>query len=253
MRKLTLEQIKSIPWNSKYLNAADVPFEPKAEDVKNLLEVPFMKRSQALILFYCWNEVIDMITGDNCNILDTACGRGQIAQVLHYYGHEVCACDIEDNFNADTEIKFIKSDLNESFPYEDNIFDYVINCTALHYLKDTEHYFRECRRVLKHNGNVVFTIPNIESLGNRLYFLKTGILSEYSSAVLSRRNFIYPAYLYALLEELNFKVTDIKGVIPVATKKIKMVNFIFGKKFFGNKNYYIKYSPILVIKARLIK
>ncbi|MDD5362904.1 MAG: class I SAM-dependent methyltransferase [Ignavibacteria bacterium] len=250
---MTLEQIKSIPWNSKYLDAGEVPFEPKPEDVKNLLEIPFMKRDKNLVLFYCWNEIIDMITGSDCRVLDTACGRGQVAQVLHYYGHEVSACDIDNIFNADSGIKFIKSDLNDRFPYEDNIFDYVINCTALHYLKDTEHYFKECRRVLKHNGDVVFTIPNIESLGNRLYFLKTGILSEYSSAVLSRRNFIYPAYLYALLEELNFKVTDVKGVVPIATKKIKTVNLILGKTLFGDKNEYIKYSPILVIKARLSK
>ncbi|MCE1166119.1 MAG: hypothetical protein LWX07_12040, partial [Bacteroidetes bacterium] len=96
----------------------------------------------------------------------------------------------------------------------------------------------------------VFSIPNIESYGNRLYFLKRGKIPEYSSAVLSRKNFIYPDYLFALLEELHFRVTDIRGVVPVKSGKISLVNFFLGNKIFNEKNDYIKYSPILVIKAK---
>lgn len=253
MRRLTTEQIESIPWNSKYVKGEGVPREPLSSEVKSLLEIPFVKRNSEYALFYCWNEIIEMIPESKSKILDTACGRGQIAQVLHYYGHEMHACDKEEIFGGSNEIIFRKTDLNERFPYDDSVFDYVLNSTALHYLKDIEHYFTESKRILKPGGYAVFSIPNIGSYSNRFNFLKTGRIPEYSSSILNRRSFIYPDYLFKLLESMNFTVEEIRGVVPNISIKIRLIDFFFGRIICGDKSDYEKYSPILVIKVKVKK
>ena len=171
---------------------------------------------------------------------------------MYLKGNDVSACDVEDYFGADKNIKFSIADLNKTFPYNDNEFDYIINSTSLHYLNNSEHFFSECSRVLKKSGYIVFSIPNIQTIGSRLYFLKTGKFSEYSSAVLKRRNFLYPDYIFELLENLNFSIVSIQGVVPVFSLKIKIADLFLYKYFFKEKNLYKKYSSILVIKAKKV-
>jgi hypothetical protein len=99
------------------------------------------------------------------------------------------------------------------------------------------------------DGRVIFSMPNIANLAERYYFLKTGKISEYSSAVLSRKNFLYPDYIFELLAHKGFQILSIKGVVPLIDIKIKIFNLIFGKWMFGKTKNEIKYSPTLVIEA----
>ena len=253
MDSLSLEQLKSIPWNCKYLPEGSYPPEPPVELIKEYCKTPFPKRNPEYSLFYTWFEIIKLVDDKSPkNILDAACGRGQISQTLYLKGNDVSACDVEDYFGADKNIKFSIADLNKTFPYNDNEFDYIINSTSLHYLNNSEHFFSECSRVLKKSGYIVFSIPNIQTIGSRLYFLKTGKFSEYSSAVLKRRNFLYPDYIFELLGNLNFSIEDIQGVVPVISLKIKIADLFLNKYFFKEKNLYKKYSSILVIKAKKV-
>lgn len=254
MDKLSLEQLKQIPWINKYITGPDIPCEPAPEDIPIIINIPFLKRDSKFGLFYTWLEIIRLVGYERpMKILDAACGRGQICQILHYYGHDVTGSDIENHFCADNDIQFVQADLDKSFPFPDNNFDIVINSTALHYLKSSEHFFCETKRILKNGGNVIFSIPNITSLGGRYYFLKTGKISEFSSAILDRKNFIYPDYVFELLKRLNFDIIEITGTVPIINLKIKFFDLIFGKFIFNLKNPINKYSSILVINAKINK
>lgn len=253
MKNLSIEQLESIPWNKKYNKDGEYPPEPELSEIVKLLDVPFLKRDINYGLFYCWNEIIDLVEGNQNKVLDTACGNGQISQVLHLYGNNVFACDIEDCFTADEEIKFTKTDLNKVFPYNENEFDYIINSTSLHYLNESSHYFAECKRILKKNGYLIFSLPNIQAIGNRLYFLRTGNFPEYSNAILSRKNFLYPDYIFELLLHLGFEVIEIRGAVPIKSFKIFLLNMFLKKSFFIKKDLLKDYSAILIIKAQINK
>jgi len=251
MDNLSIKQLELIPWNKKYISGPEVPPEPDPEEIPILIKLPFMKRDSKYLLFYTWLEIIRMVGSSEkkMKILDAACGRGQICQVLYFYGHDVTGADVMSYFGADKNIKFIQCDLNETFPFETNTFDIVINSTALHYLNSTEHFFSEAKRILKTGGRIIFSIPNISNLSGRYYFFKTGRISEYSSAILARKNFLYPDYVFELLTSKGFGIRSIKGVAPLINYKIRLFNLILGKWMFGNAGNELKYSPVLIIEA----
>jgi SAM-dependent methyltransferase len=250
MDHLSIDQLKQVPWNTRFIVGPEVPPEPSPQKIPEMIKIPFIKRDTQFSLFYTWLEIIKLV-GPNKpkKILDAACGRGQIAQILKFYGHEVIGTDIADFFGADKNIPFVQTDLDLDFPFSDNSFDVVINSTALHYLKSSEHFFNESKRVLKKGGRLIFSIPNIANMAGRYYFMKTGKISEFSSAVLSRRNFLYPDYVFELLASTGFNILSIRGVAPLINNKIKFFNLIFGKWMFGKAENEIKYSSTLVIEA----
>jgi SAM-dependent methyltransferase len=254
MKTLTKDQLEAIPWNKKYITGPDVPPEPDIEDMPRLIEVPFIQRDSKYVLFYIWLEIIRLV-GINkpLKILDAACGRGQIVQILKFYGHDVTGADIADCFCADKNIPFVQTDLDETFPFPDNSFDVVINSTALHYLKSSEHFFSETKRVLKPNGRIIFSISNISNLGGRYCFFRTGKITEYSSSILTRRNFLYPDYIFELIKSLGFIVENITGNVPILNLKIKLFDFLFGKFLFKTSDPINKYSNAFIISALLKK
>lgn len=254
MKTLTKDQLEAIPWNKKYITGPDVPTEPDIEDIPQLIEVPFIERDYKFILFYIWLEIVSLVgIKKPLKILDAACGRGQIVQILKFYGHDVTGADISDCFCADKNIPFVQTDLDNNFPFPDNSFDVVINSTALHYLKSSEHFFSETKRVLKQNGKVIFSIPNISNLGGRYFFLRTGKITEYSSSILTRKNFLYPDYIFELIKSLGFSIEVISGNLPFLNFKIKLFDLLFGKLLFKTSDPVIKYSNALIISAIIKK
>ena len=251
MDHLSIEQLKQIPWNKKYVSGSDVPPEPESEEVPGLLKIPFMKRDSCYLQFYTWHEIIKLVGIKPLKVLDAACGRGQICQILKFYDHDITGADIEDCFSADADIPFMQANLDLDFPFADKSFDVVINSTALLYLKSSEHFFIETKRILKPAGRIIFSITNIGNIGFRYYFLKTGEFSDYSNDILSRKNFLYPDYIFKLLDSLGFKVNTIVPTAPIVNFKLKIVDFFLGKILFsGSKNNRKwKYSNSLIIEA----
>lgn len=227
MKNLSIEQLESVPWISKYIESG--PPEPAANEIKTFIQKEFIKRDSRYSLFYAWLEIINLANDSSTKlkILDACCGRGQISHILQLYGHRVFACDIDNCFCSDLQIDFIQADLNKTFPYEDGQFDIVINSTALHYLISTEHFLRESYRILKPGGRVIFSIPNIANIPARINFFRRGSLSEYGHN-LERKNFVYPQYLFALLTNIGFKIESLKAASPSTNKCIyKLLYYLF--------------------------
>ncbi|MGA2408325.1 MAG: class I SAM-dependent methyltransferase [Bacteroidales bacterium] len=254
MDHLNIDQLKQVPWNSRFISGPEVPPEPLPQKIPDMIKVPFMKRDRQFSLFYTWLEIVRLV-GNNgpLKILDAACGRGQIVQILKFYGHDVTGADIVDCFCADKTIPFVQTDLDQTFPFPDNSFDAVINSTALHYLKSSEDFFSETKRVLKPNGRIIFSISNISNLGGRYYFFRTGKITEYSSSILTRKNFLYPHYIFELLKSLGFTVENISGNVPISNFRIKLFALFFGKFLFKSSDPVIKYSNAFIISAILNK
>jgi len=117
----------------------------------------------------------------NKKILDVGCGVGSLSFYLAKNGANVIGIDLSKK-----SIEFCKKEahkkeltigfkeMNAQIPdFEDESFDIIVGSRVVHHLPDIELFFKECRRILKHKGYIVFIEPlkkNIIVELNRKFF-----------------------------------------------------------------------------------
>ena len=107
-------------------------------------------------------------------VLDAPAGSGAMSRRLKNIGFNVLAIDINpDTFKA-SEVDFMKVDLNKDLPFPDNFFDYIVCIEGIEHLENHFHLLREFKRILKKNGKLVLTTPNILNIHYRLRYLFLG-------------------------------------------------------------------------------
>lgn len=107
-------------------------------------------------------------------ILDAPAGTGVISQQLREAGFEVYAADIAPELFKLPDVHCKKADLNFNLPYEDEYFDCILNSNGIEHLEDQYNFIRECYRILKPNGKLIVTTPNILNLKARVAYLLLG-------------------------------------------------------------------------------
>jgi len=95
-------------------------------------------------------------------LLDLACSDGKrTARWVENVGtHDVTGVDIKD---WDVPFKFVKTNLDEGLPFEDETFDVVIAQDIIEHVRDTDLFVSEIYRVLKSGGYTVIGTPNLSS------------------------------------------------------------------------------------------
>ncbi len=99
-------------------------------------------------------------------LLDIGYSKGSFADLLVEKGWKCTGLDL--NKHTDTKIKTIQCDLNFSFPVESETFDAVTAGEVIEHMIDQSAFLQECRRVLKRDGFIVITTPNLSFSVNRL-------------------------------------------------------------------------------------
>lgn len=103
--------------------------------------------------------------------LEPGCGRGEFLHEFKKLGLNTFACDLSKE--ACLDYKDQRVDLvnieNETLPYSDNFFDFIYTKSVLEHLHSPVHFLKECFRVLKPGGRVVFLVPDWES-NYKIYF-----------------------------------------------------------------------------------
>lgn len=111
-------------------------------------------------------------------ILDFGCGQGAFSQRLTDAGMIVDACDIDtDQIKAAVRNK-IRLDLNKP-DITDSIslkYDMVIALEIIEHLHNPWKYIEDCLSILKENGIIVLSTPNISNFASRLRFFMRGSL-----------------------------------------------------------------------------
>lgn len=101
-------------------------------------------------------------------VLDMGCGPGEFSIILAGEGHNVTGIDITEamldearvnanKYNVDLELKCMDV---RNLDFEDNTFDLIISRNVTWNLKDPESTFKECKRVLKDNGKIIYFDAN---------------------------------------------------------------------------------------------
>jgi len=122
-------------------------------------------------------KVIQLISSETTgSLLDVGCGDGTTAYCLkRILNLEVTGIDCDSIFLKRAENKGIKTvSLNletDIFPFPDETFSHVTFIEVIEHLAKPEHCLSEIARVLKPEGELILTTPNLVGLGNRISIL----------------------------------------------------------------------------------
>lgn len=112
-------------------------------------------------------------------VLEVSCGSGTILKKLQTDGHIVKGTNytkysgFQDSLDVDLGVDILKG-----LPYEDGAYDCVILHDVIEHLSDHAKAVRELARVVKENGYVAVSTPNIMKINSRLTFFLTGFFKS---------------------------------------------------------------------------
>lgn len=107
-------------------------------------------------------------------VLDIPAGTGIKAIPLREAGIEIYSADIyTDRFQIKDE-KCEKADMNLALPYPNGFFDGIWCAEGIEHIENQFSFIRECFRILKPNGKLIITTPNLLYLSARIFYLLTG-------------------------------------------------------------------------------
>jgi len=103
-------------------------------------------------------------------VLDLGCGNGLLLAELKKI-HKADYHGIDVFINSKTFFKYKRADINIKFPYNRNMFDCVILGEVIEHVPNPDHVLSEIYRVLKKNGYLIISTPNLVSWANRILIL----------------------------------------------------------------------------------
>jgi len=167
-------------------------------------------------------------------VLDIGAGSGHFSRQILQVGHDVTALDIKAEEFKTIEIPFIKHNLNESgdIPVEAESFGVCVCVEIVEHIENYYDFVRKCHKVLKRDGMLIITTPNILNLTSRMNFLLTGFYSMFGPQ-------------YEVLENGKYFRPQ-AHISPVSYWQIRHALYVNGFKISGVLTDRYKKSSILL-------
>jgi len=164
---------------------------------------------------------------DGLNILDCGVSSGGVTDILSKEGANCFGIDF--NPRKIEGARIIQADLNEGIPELGIKFDIIFAGEVIEHLLDDGKFISDCFMVLKSEGILIVTVPNLVSFLNRfLMFFGSMPLTAYAAAP-----FHYHIYnrnkLKILIKEQGFKILKVtSSYLPLnLLTKIPIIGRIF--------------------------
>ena len=146
-------------------------------------------------------------------IVDLGAGQGAFSEMLAGLGHDVLAVDSDpDNWRVPgIEVRNIDLDTEFAGAVGDGAFDAAVAIEILEHVENPFSFVRQCARILKDDGILFLTTPNVEAVNSRLIFLYTGRLKHFSAWETVRPAHITPIFrwkLQMILDEAGFELIE---------------------------------------------
>ncbi|OGW29176.1 MAG: hypothetical protein A2X59_08165 [Nitrospirae bacterium GWC2_42_7] len=208
----------------------------------------------AVLLALFRNKIISRqrwgLVGKKGTLLDVGCGNGSFILGIHNdwlldgkikgVGTDIDSAAVDEAKNNEIDASIADSG---TLPYQDRSFDIITMKHSLEHMHNPLKTLREAWRVTKDGGYIIIEVPNIESLGPRLFRDKW-------SAIDAPRHLYHfnPATLSLLVSKAGFDIEDIykwKGsykrdlTLKNLNKEWEKRNFSRLQKILLNKAYSI--------------
>ena len=123
---------------------------------------------------YIINLIGNFLEGQG-KILDIGCGMGILASdIKERYNSEVYGIDINGTavkYAVKAGIQAKVGDIEKRLPYASKSFDVVLIIQVIEHVLGTDDLILEAKRVLKKNGLLIISTPNLSNWFNRIIFL----------------------------------------------------------------------------------
>jgi ubiquinone/menaquinone biosynthesis C-methylase UbiE len=112
-------------------------------------------------------------------LLDIPAGEGALAEQLLRSGFDVHCCDLYPEIFRLRGVEIRRGDMGGKLPYDDSSFDYITCIEGLEHVENPQQAMREFSRILKPEGNLIVSIPNILNIEERCKWLLHGYTSHF--------------------------------------------------------------------------
>lgn len=202
------------------------------------------------------NKVVDLIkkhsnvlSVNHPKLLDIGCADGRIgSQIIKSTKFQVYGVDSSNiNVTKSKKQQIIASTQNVEgkLNFKDNFFDLVFAGEIIEHLFDTKHFLSEINRVLKPNGILIITTPNLAHLPDRIRFLRglnpTNVSSIHPFLHLHIRPFTLNMIIYAL-NTTGFSLISAKSTMVIfkwSGDKVILGSTLLAKLWPGLGNTFI--------------
>lgn len=175
-------------------------------------------------------------------VLDAGAGHGAFSAKLYENGYETEACDLyPDLFHFD-KIYCKKADVSKELPYGNETFDVVVSIEVMEHIHDHLSFFSEAIRVLKKDGKLLISTPNILSLKSRWQFFYSGFF--YSFKALDHTNTDGMQHLSSLTADQYSNIAYLSGFSKISIHIDKKQN---------SSRILLVFFPLLWLYCRIKK
>jgi 2-polyprenyl-3-methyl-5-hydroxy-6-metoxy-1,4-benzoquinol methylase len=162
-------------------------------------------------------EIIKLIPSGNHKILDVGCGAGSTLRKLKELGkaNEIVGIEINEDVARNSSDALDKLHIGDvetmDLPYPEKYFDYILFADVLEHLINPRRVLRIYRNLLRDDGYLIATIPNIKHynvlmrliLFDEFRYSDTGILDR------SHLRFFTKKEIIKMFQDEQFEVVDL--------------------------------------------
>ncbi|MCC5951533.1 MAG: methyltransferase domain-containing protein [Acidimicrobiia bacterium] len=154
-------------------------------------------------------EVVETLDNRLLACCDLGSGTGQLIALLSKLPNIASVVGLDLVEHGSSSVNTISSDLNSDFPCASDSFDLLTAVEVIEHLENPRHFARECSRLLKPNGILILTTPNIESFRSLISLWARGTHGAFGDRE-------YPAHITPMLATDTDRVLDEAGISVLA-------------------------------------
>ncbi len=148
----------------------------------------------------------------NSEVLDLGAGEGEFTRRLIEENYRATAVDGLDIFWQNPQIPLLIANLDAEFASavspDGKKYDAVVAIEVIEHLENPFLFLRQCAKLLRPDGLLFITSPNVESITSRIIFLYTGRLKSFGENETLRPAHITPVFKWKFdlaFEEAGFE------------------------------------------------